>query len=160
VRLDCELRGPGRPPVDLGPIDIRARIGVERSPVDLQDDAAVRWLRACIWPDMAARLARFDAAVEVARAAPPQVLAGDLVDRLGDAIAELPTDVAVVVYYERTVPWVEPAAERPSTEAADVPTQLALATWDPTRREGAAFRQVTLAWMHSHGTWMEWLDGA
>jgi len=193
VRLDCELRGPGRPPLDLGTLDIRARAGIERSPVDLDDDDAIRWLRACIWPDMTARIARFDAAVELARAAPPQVLAGDLVERLDDAVRLLPSDVAIVLFstwvfgyvprerlvdlqgriealaadrpvavlsadYELTVPWVDPAPRLRTVPSTDVPTQLALARWDPGWSGGQEVRQVTLAWMHSHGAWMEWLD--
>lgn len=58
------------------------RVGLDREPVDLSDPDAVRWLEACLWPDQPERLERFRAAVEVLRADPPTVVAGDMVDDL------------------------------------------------------------------------------
>ena len=46
---------------------IVARIGVDPAPVDVRDDAQVRWLRACLWPYDRVRLVRFDQAVKAAR---------------------------------------------------------------------------------------------
>ena len=53
------------PPLEPPPVAWRA--GIDLSPVDLRDEADVRWLRACLWPDQPARHARLDAALQVAR---------------------------------------------------------------------------------------------
>ena len=56
VVLECGTRGdvpvPERYPV------VGARIGLDRSPIDLTDPDASRWLEACVWPDQADRFHR------------------------------------------------------------------------------------------------------
>lgn len=63
-----------------------ARVGLDLSPVDLDDDEAVRWLEACLWPDVPGRVERFRAARALLRTDPPVVLAGDMVDDIGRAV--------------------------------------------------------------------------
>lgn len=63
-----------------------ARVGLDRSPVPLDDADEVRWLEACLWPDVPGRLERFRAAVALLRADPPSLVAGDMVDDL-EAVA-------------------------------------------------------------------------
>lgn len=64
---------------------IAPRVGVDLHPVSLDDDEAVRWLQACLWPDVPGRLERFRAAVDVLRDGPPQLVEGDIVDALPTA---------------------------------------------------------------------------
>lgn len=64
-----------------------ARFGIDLHPVDLDDRDGIRWLEACLWPDVPGRTERFVAAVALLRADPPRVLRGDLVDDL-PAVAE------------------------------------------------------------------------
>jgi hypothetical protein len=59
------------------------RVGIDRSPVALDDEGEVRWLEACLWPDQPERLERFRAAVALLRVDPPLVVAGDMIDDLG-----------------------------------------------------------------------------
>jgi hypothetical protein len=188
VQLHCELRGTRRLPLtDAGPV-IVSRLGVDRSPVDVRDDDAIRWLRACIWPDASRRTERFDAAVALARQDPPQLWAGDLLDLLEEAVALVPEEAIaclvstwvlaylrleqrkelhervlaiaarrplayVTAEYEIIAPWLDRAARQPSHDSGELPTRLAVALWDHDRVETR-----DLAWMHAHGTWIEWLD--
>lgn len=46
-----------------------ARLGLDAAPLDVGREDDARWLRACVWPGEAARLARLDAALEALRAA-------------------------------------------------------------------------------------------
>ncbi len=59
----------------------------------LDDADEVRWLEACLWPDVAGRLERFRAAVGLLRADPPSLVAGDMVDDL-EAVAHSARAVA------------------------------------------------------------------
>lgn len=67
------------------------RVGLDLSPVRADDDAELRWLEACLWPDQPERLERFRAALDLLRAEPPRLVRGDMVDDLGavarDALA-------------------------------------------------------------------------
>lgn len=69
--------------LDLALPSIVERVGLDRTPVALDDADEIRWLEACLWPDQPERLARLQAAVALVRADPPVVGAGDMVDDLG-----------------------------------------------------------------------------
>jgi hypothetical protein len=85
--------------------DVAWRMGVDREPVDVRDDEAIAWLRACIWPDQIERVQRFDEAVSMARHAPPTILAGNVLDVLADAIAAAPTDAHLCLFHTHVVAY-------------------------------------------------------
>lgn len=66
--ITCHPVGGATPP-QHAPARIATRLGIDPAPVDLHDEAAVRWLRACLWPHDRARRERFDAAAAIVRAA-------------------------------------------------------------------------------------------
>lgn len=93
--------------------DVASREGIDPAPVSLDDPAAVRWLRACLWPHDAARRARFDAAVAVAlrhrwpvRQVAPDRIAGAVTQWL----ATVPPDVQPVVFNSWVLAYFDPAA--------------------------------------------------
>ena len=89
LQIACDLVGPVVPPLEPPPVAWRA--GIDRSPVDLRDDVDVRWLRACLWPDQAARQARLDAALQVAREhGPVEIHRGDALELLPGVIDSAP----------------------------------------------------------------------
>jgi hypothetical protein len=110
VHLRCTTSGEGPVPDRLP--DVVARIGIDLNPLDPTDPDDVAWLRTLIWPGPAAaeRLARLDAATGIAAAEPPQVLHGDLVERLPDALALAPAGSTVVVFH--TAVLMYPPRER------------------------------------------------
>jgi len=71
---------------------VRGRVGVDVEPVDLASVDEVRWLEACLWPEVPGRIERFRAAAGLLRPDPPTVLRGDMVDRLTDAVRLARTD--------------------------------------------------------------------
>ncbi len=93
---------------------VAARIGLDLAPVDLHDPASVRWLEACLWPDVPGRVERFRAAIRLLRQDPPSLRVGDMVDDLGPTIeAELARaeshgdpDVHVVVFSSWALTYV------------------------------------------------------
>ncbi len=112
---------PGQPPVETLP-EIVARVGIDRSPVDLTDPAARRWLRACIWAEQTDRLDRFDESVAafLADPAPPSLVQGDAMDELAEVVESLPSDAHLVVYWS----WFLTYVERSRREALDVMLDL------------------------------------
>lgn len=95
LTLRCAVRGDTAPPPAALP-PIAARAGLELSPVDLADPAAVSWLQACAPPEASA-LTRLTAAAAVARQHPARIVAGDVVDELPGVLAELPAGLPALV---------------------------------------------------------------
>ena len=111
VQLRCTTSGAMPLPAALP--EVIARIGVDLNPLDVTDPADLGWLRALVWPGPveAERLRRLDAAAAIAAQEPPTLLAGDLIDRLPDALALVPDGATPVVLHTATLPYV-PTARR------------------------------------------------
>ena len=120
------------PPVDgAAPLvlpTVAGRRGIDRHPVDLADADAVRWLEACLWPDVPGRVERFRSAVSLLAGTRNPVRTGDMVDDLpqlvGDACRAAPADAHLVVFSSWALTYVD-RGRRP--EVADV---LAVAARD------------------------------
>jgi hypothetical protein len=173
VRLACQPRGPV--PVPAAPPEVVWRRGIDLAPVDLGDPEAVRWLESCVWPDQPRRLTRLRAAVAVARADPPPVVEGDLLDLVGPVVAEAPAGATVVVFHAATLAYLEPAGRRRfATLMAGLPAVWLSAEGpgaipdldarlDPAAAAGQALfllgqgpdRLVGLG--DPHGAWLRWL---
>lgn len=110
VRIECAVTGDA--PIESTAPQIVARIGLDRSPVDLTDDADVRWQLACVWPDTV-RLDRTRAAIELARAAPVEIVQGDLIDDLASTAARLPSGPPLCVMTSWVLAYV-PGRQRPA----------------------------------------------
>ena len=95
---DRTTRTGGLPPVP----PIAGRVGIDRHPVRLDDADAVRWLLACLWPDVPGRVERFTAARDLLLPQPPTLIAGDMVDALPAGVAAAraasPPSAAVIIY--------------------------------------------------------------
>ena len=154
---------------------VASRVGIDREPVDVTDDDAVAWLRACIFADQLDRLERLDQAVVTARRDPPRIVSGDALDVLAGVVAEIPDDAHVCVFHthvltyfgrderaafvdlmdsigrERNISWL--SAEAPGTvaplglERAPTIAMGLIAYTDGTRST-----QV-LGTCHPHGAW-------
>ena len=167
----------------IGSVAVTARLGVDRSPVDLTDQREHRWLRACVWADDVQRFERLSAALELALEDPPTVRVGDAVADLAAGADELPADGHLVVFHSWVLSYLSPtrrgefiaevrqlAERRPLTWLAmelrdDVPELPSPVT--PLRRPGAtelvavdhstvATDVTRLAELHPHGTWVDW----
>jgi hypothetical protein len=162
--LDCELRGEGTPPLGPAPV-IASRVGLELNPVNLADPNDRDWLRALVWPDQAARLARLDSAIALFSSDPPTIRAGDALALLPEVLAA--TQPGPVCVYHTWVTYqfstaMKEALER-VLEGAGRPLFRLSHEGDGTRdslllsRYGQGPRTDRhLAWAHPHGTWLEW----
>lgn len=180
VHLTCATRG--SPPIpDVLPPVARS-LGIDRAPIAIDDDEAVRWLEACVWPDQHDRFARLVAAIDLARAHRPEVRSGDAVGDVAEAVLELAASGHPVI----TTSWVlsyltqQQRAEFVaaldgvgrscdlSWISAESPAQTAglpIPTSEPPEQLTvvalARWRQgvrtvVRLATTHPHGFWLHW----
>ena len=131
VRIECAVTGAA--PIAPAAPTIAARIGLDRSPVDLGDEDDVRWQLACVWPDTD-RLPRTRAAIDLARREPVEVVQGDLVDDLSLAVGRLPAEHPLCVMTS----WVLAYLRRPD-RARFVEALAALS------------RERTVAWVSAEG---------
>lgn len=166
------------PPGGLPPIV--GRLGIDLDPVSLDDTDAIGWLRACLWPDVPGRVARFDAAVAHLRATgAPRLIVGDLVDGLADVAAAARSCGAqqVVVYTSWALTYVERSRrqallDRLDAIASNLGRPVVLVTAEPDgavpgvpivgssdtvlvrRRCGGNAVAEVLGTCHPHGEWV------
>lgn len=87
------------------------RLGLDPAPIDVNDAAAVRWLRACLWPHDRERARRLELALERARRAGRQVLAAaDCTAAIEPWLDGLPAGVQPVLFNSWVLAYFEPAA--------------------------------------------------
>ena len=174
-RLDCEVTGPL--PDNLKPPDVVWRAGIDLNPLSVTDDDAMAWLANLVWPEQEDRRERLRVAVEVARADPPAVLAGDLLTELPGVVDQAATAGRVVVFHSAVIAYLE-SADRArfqemmtglveegrchwvSNEGSNVLPEVT-AAGPPLPDDFASFvlgvDGRALAWTHGHGRSMTWL---
>lgn len=180
--LRPRMLGEARPQAVRALPPLASRIGLDLEPVDVRDEVATRWLRACLFADETERLARFDAAVAIARANEPlDFVVGDGCDTLPGVIAALPPEGEVVVMHTWTLTYFDRAmrarflatletlgAERPFTLlGAEPPGVLRSLGFEGDFEAGSAYLArlrfgpggrdaKLLARVHPHGAAIAW----
>ena len=184
VVLQPRIEG-AAPPLMAMP-EIVFRMGLDRQPEDVVDDDAMRWLRACIWPEQQWRAELFEKAVQAARRDPPTIVKGDVFETLGDVVRQAPLDATLCVLHTAFINYLpepdrfgdlltELAADRPlwwvSGEPPGLVPGLASPSTAPARSGGIHFlygaqpvgddahEPAVLARSGTHGAWLEWLGG-
>jgi len=110
VVLTCDLTGD--PPLRMPEIVWRA--GIDLAPLDAADSDDRSFLAALVWPGEEGRAARIEAALDIAAADPPHLVAGDASDPgiLTSLASRAPRDATLVV----TTPGVLPHLPRAPRE--------------------------------------------
>jgi hypothetical protein len=171
------------PPVDrsLALPEVRSRVGIDPSPLDLTVEDDRLWLQACLWPEEPRRLARLDAIIAQRPSWPvTTVVRGTAAERLGDAIAlgdpanlTVVMNSYVVAYFseEDQAAYFDDMVERCANGnvawvSLESPFMVNWPTSDTSSenaRKGATQVLVTLpgaapaewGWCHHHGLWLE-----
>ncbi|MDS0220537.1 DUF2332 domain-containing protein [Haloarcula sp. S1AR25-5A] len=170
VTIESSVRC-GDPPLPATPPDIHSRVGIDRNPLDVTDEADRDWLRALVWPEHESRRAILDGTLSVARDDPPELLAGDMLDDLPPVLAAIPSDVPVcvvntlVLYQvpselsqalsafledrmaERPLHWLTGRSELSGGESVAL---------DWKRRAGDGVETTHLVDYEPHGAWLSW----
>lgn len=163
----------GRPP-PAGPIDIVAKRGVDLAPLDSSNPATAERLTAFIWADRHERIARLEAAIELARSHPPPVDCGDAVPWLRNQLTRPQAPgVTRVVFHTIVLQYLSDAARAEvatlmagAGEQAtdDQPLACVAFEWDAGRgavelslRHWPGGEERLLATAHPHAEWIEWI---
>ncbi|MET0335914.1 MAG: DUF2332 domain-containing protein [Rhizobacter sp.] len=183
--LPTKLVGAQRPPTMPTPRIVH-RLGIDPAPVSADDTAALRWLRACLWPSDIARATRFDQAVALMQQHRwPVQQAADCTARIEPWLASLPPGVQPVIFNSWVLTYFDAAAlqrhidtvtglvrrtgamwlsaEGPQLRIGPVdvppaPPDLGSHTlWTLCSRVQDDVRFDLLARSHAHGRWLEWL---
>ncbi len=100
-------------PPDLeAPLAVAERRGCERRPLDPADPETGLSLRASVWADQTARLARLAGALELARRVPALVDGGSLADWVPAQLARPRPGLATVVYHSVVIEYLSAAVRR------------------------------------------------
>jgi hypothetical protein len=171
LHLGLALKGDHLPPLPAQMPAVGSRIGLDLNPVDVRDADAALWLRALVWPEHHERAERLAQATAVARQHPPQLISGDALADLPDVLARVPEDEALVVFHSFVINQFSQAGReqfsallaaqsiqrtiyRLSIEWLHTPeTQLELRVY----RGGVEVEHTLLAYVESHGRWLQWL---
>lgn len=174
LTIDCEWRGSRPPPVPAAHPPVAARLGLELNPVDLTSEADRRWLLALLWPGRPERIERMRKALEIAVAHLPPIRPGNALEALPPQLETVSSSSAAVVTHSMvTYQWNEPmwaqlddmlrqaSRARPvyrlfSDRVAkdDSVSLYPLRLWI---YDGGEVRRETIASVHHHGAWIEWL---
>jgi hypothetical protein len=108
-------------PVPLPDLDrlpgLASVLGVDLHPVDAADPDARAWLEALVWPENHRQRRLLAAALDVAAADPPPMIAGDAIDVLPGIAASLPPGEPRIAFHSATRMHV-PAPRLPAFDAA------------------------------------------
>ncbi|KAA0918620.1 DUF2332 domain-containing protein [Dietzia sp. ANT_WB102] len=172
--LDCDLRDGVPLPRSLP--EVVHRGGVDLSPIDPADTSSRAWLQSLIWPGQhAERGPRLEAALDIAAADPPQIIAGDLVENLETSVAACPAGSTPVVFHTAVLGYLEPPARTEfvrrvteldcvwiSVEGVTLLPDVAEQVPASIRRHKGIFVVAVngrpLATAHGHGDWVRALD--
>ncbi|MDF1679257.1 DUF2332 domain-containing protein [Ponticaulis sp.] len=89
----------GPAPEFANSISIRDRKACDQNPLDLSDEATRLRLKSYVWPDQPERLARFDAAADIAVSRGTMVEKADAADWLEQELTTRPDDAVTVIFH-------------------------------------------------------------
>lgn len=165
-------------------LDIRRRVGVDLSPLDVTDEADTRWLRACIWPDNLERFQRLDAAISIAASHHDvEMVKGDIGHALPGILDRVAPHLTPVVFHSAAVTYLSEPARHLLYEHLDTAGKHRPLAWlsfegariDPLEhvtagadRPAGSFTLAAATWAEGertdqllgfadpHGAWAQW----
>jgi len=132
LELCADWRGPA-PPV-AAPVEVVGRQACDLNPLDLRDPDQRLRLRSYIWADQSERLARFDAAADIAVAAGVQVARQDAAEWLSGQLPQRKPGALAIVYHSIFIQYLPPERRAALAEAM-------------AQAGGAATAESPLAWL-------------
>lgn len=171
--LPCQVDGPMPVPARLP--EVAWRGGIDLNPLDVHEDDAMAWLENLVFPEQEWRRERLRVAVEVARAEPPAITKGDLLDELPGLLDKVREHGTPLVFHTAVIAYLEPQDRRRfqammtdlvaagacrwiSNEAPAVLPELNPPGAQLPARFVLALDGRPLAWTEGHGGALTWLS--
>lgn len=162
----------GPPPV-VAPVNVVARVGIDRNPLDVTRKDVADRLLAYVWPDQQDRIARAAAAIAIAQAHPPRIEAGDAAEWIEEKlVSPQPEGVARIVYHSIVLQYLPPEGRArvrdaivSAGERATTPRPLAWLSMEFEKASAVAEVKLTcwpggetkkLGDTHPHGAFVQW----
>ena len=163
------------PPPDLfeTSVEVRGRVGIDRSPVDVATEHGARLLQAFVWPDQTGRLERLRRAIEIVRRDPPRLVRGDYLDVLPELLEKRDANALTVVYHSASTAYLDDEGRArlyETIEQAGRDGSLAWISYEFVEGEEVAYENFAidvrvfpggeprrLARLDGHGNRMTWL---
>lgn len=173
--LRCTVRGDG--PLPRSAPEIAWRRGLDLRPLDVADADQMAWLSMLVWPEHDDRRAQLDRAIEVARAEPPEIVAGDLFDELPGQVERAARHGRPVVFHSAVIAYLEDQDRRRFHDLMTGLVADGACRWvsnegrrvleavaapeppdpDPSEHFVLGVDGRGVAWTHGHGRSMTWL---
>jgi hypothetical protein len=154
-----EERGSPVPVAELPPV--RSRVGVDLAPPDLHTDEGVRLLKSFVWVGQEQRLADLDAAIEVWRRDPPEIVVGDLVDELPQLLDREGDDAVLLVWETAVFGYLSEERRERARALLEEADCVFVSTGQPADGShdyyGLYVDGDEVAHAEFHGAWIEWL---
>jgi len=162
-------------PLPLETPTIAWRRGLDLHPLDVRSQQDIDWLETLVWPDDIQRTERLQAAIEIARADPPAIVKGDLVENLAVAASSAPKNATLAVFHTAVLGYVSDQLDRkrfaevvrdvgavwisnePPNVFPKIREQAPLSS--PAGRFLLAIDGKALAWTAPHGQAIHWFAG-
>ena len=91
-------------------VQVRRRLGIDLSPVDVTSEHGARLLHAFLWPGRVERAQRLRKAIAILRREPPTLVRGDYVELLPTVLAERDGEALTIVFQTASTGYI--GAER------------------------------------------------
>jgi hypothetical protein len=149
-------------PVPIAPVPrVRSRVGVDLAPPDLHTDEGVRLLKAFVWAGQEQRLADLDAAIEVWRRDPPEIVVGDMVEELPTLLRRRREDMPLLVWQTAALGYLP---EERQARVRELIAEAGVVFAETSRPSDGSHDYYGLyvdgdevAHAEFHGAWIEWL---
>jgi hypothetical protein len=145
------------------------RTGIDRSPIDVTTEEGARLLTSFVWADQHDRISRLEQAIEAVGREPPELVRGDVAEKLPAVLSRRPAGAVTVVFQTAVLGYVSDEARarlRAALDAAGSEAPLAFASagrardgedgwglritcWPGGEREFAGHADY-------HGAWLDW----
>lgn len=102
--LTADVTGPA--PLPEATLAVAHRSGVDLNPLDVRDDDEMAWLETLVWPEHDDRRAQLRRAIDVARADPPSLVRGDLLEELPALVDDASAYGPVVVFHSAVIAYL------------------------------------------------------
>ena len=119
VHLECTVLHPLAELPALATPPMAERAGLDRSPIDPNDEPGSRWLLACLWPGNLPRFERLRRALQIARSIPdaPTLATGDMIDDLEHVAEALAPGRPLVIFHSWVAAYLSQARQRDLLDA-------------------------------------------